>query len=717
MASAFSYRVMYAALGTVVLFACLHRAIAAPTDPAISATDADPYLWLEDLKGAKALDWVTAQNAKTEAGLASTAQFKQLDSDLRGVMNSEDKIPEITKIGDYYYNYLQDKTHKRGIWRRTTLDEYRKPSPKWETMLDLDALNLAEHEDWAWSGAKCLRPAYQRCLVALSRGGADATVTREFDLGTKQWVKAGFFRPEAKGSLSWIDEDTVYVATDFGAGTTTNSGYARIAKRWKRGTPLSAAITVYEAKPEDLRVEAFHDHTPGFERDFVSHQISGERNELYLLDKDRKLHKIDAPDSATKEVKREWLTLLLREPLTTGGKTYAAGALLATRLDDFIKGERRFDVLFEPTETISLNSSVWTRSHLVLSALDNVKARLSVLTPGPQGWTRSPFVGAPELGVASIDALDSDESDALWLTASDLLQPTTLSLVKVGSAPVRIKSLRPLFDSSHDVAEQHFATSKDGTRVPYFLVRPKSLKFDGQAPTLIYGYGGFGAAMLPHYASNFGKAWYEKGGVFVLANLRGGGEYGPRWRLAAQRQNRHKAYEDMAAIANDLIASKITSPKRLGVMGGSNGGLMTGNMLIRYPELFGAVVIDSPLLDMKRYTHLLAGASWIDEFGNPDTDDWSFIHTFSPYHLFDPDKNYPPVLILTSIRDDRVHPGHARKMAAKMLDAGKDVTYYESMDGGHANAGDTAQAAYRQALMFAFLWQRLGGSYTAAERH
>ncbi|MBB5942756.1 prolyl oligopeptidase family serine peptidase [Xanthomonas sp. 3307] len=676
-----------------------------------TAMPQDPYAWLEDVTGTKALDWVKAQNAKTEARLADTPAFKAREAGIREVLDSDAKIPAVQKIGPYYYNLWKDRAHERGLWRRTTLDEYRKPEPKWETVLDLDALNKAEGENWVWHGANCLRPEYRRCLIALSRGGADADVTREFDLSSKQWIKDGFFRPEAKGGLSWIDADTVYLYTDFGPGSLTSSGYPRVVKQWKRGTPMSSATLVYEGKPDDMYIAAMHDDTPGYERDFVSRTLAFYNDEMYLRGADGRLTKIDVPNSANKGVHRQWLTLELRDPWTVGGTTYPAGALLATKFDDFMAGKRTFQVLFTPTETASLASFAWTKSRLVLNVLDDVKSRLWVLTPGEGEWARAPFpVGDLAFGSTSVDAVDADENDQVWLTSTDFLTPTTLMLADVQRGPKSIETLKAMpsfFDASKDAIEQHFAVSKDGTKVPYFLVRPKQLKADGSAPTLLYAYGGFEISMTPFYSGSLGRAWLDQGGVYALANIRGGGEYGPRWHQAALKQNRHKAYEDMAAVAQDLVARKITSAKHLGVQGGSNGGLMAGNMLMQYPQLFGAVVVQVPLLDMKRYSHLLAGASWMAEYGNPDTDDWKFIQTFSPYHLFDPKKTYPPVIFLTSTRDDRVHPGHARKMAAKMIDAGKDVTYYENIEGGHGGAANNAQAAHMQALAYSFLWERL----------
>ncbi|MFC3815108.1 prolyl oligopeptidase family protein [Lysobacter sp. GCM10012299] len=672
----------------------------------------DPYAWLEDVQGERALTWVKQHNAQSEAELTTTPQFRQLESDIRAILDSDAKIPGVEKIGDHYYNFWKDKQHERGLWRRTTLAEYRKDKPAWETIIDLDALNKAEGENWVWHGADCLKPKLQgevpaRCLIALSRGGADADVTREFDLTTKTWVEGGFFRPEAKGGLQWIDRDTVYVFTDFGAGSMTSSGYPRIVKEWKRGTPLDQARVVYEGEATDLYIAASHDHTPGFPRDFVSRTLAFYNDELYLRDADGKLRKVDAPNSANKSVHREWLLLELRDPYSAGGQTYVAGSLIATRFDDFMAGKRDFTVLFAPSESTSLAGFSWTRHHLVLNVLDDVKNRLSVLTPDDKTWKHGEFTGAPGFGTLAVSAVDEDDSDAVWLTATDYLTPTTLSLAQVGERPEVLKTMPVFFDGSNNLIEQHFATSKDGTRVPYFLVRPKDLKLDGKAPTLLYGYGGFEISLTPGYSGSVGKGWLEKGGVYAVANIRGGGEYGPRWHQAALKANRHKAYEDFAAVAQDLVARRITSKEHLGIQGGSNGGLLTGNMLTQYPELFGAVVVQVPLLDMKRYSHLLAGASWMAEYGDPDTADWDYIRTFSPYHLFDAKREYPPVIFMTSTRDDRVHPGHARKMAAKMLEANKDVRYYENIEGGHGGSANNAQAAHMSALAFTFLWKEL----------
>ena len=697
---------------TALLTVCAGHAVAAPTqskEPVAmpAASDADAYQWLEDVGGDKQLAWVRERNAKSEGELASTPEFKKLEAEILSILDSDAKIPGVYKQGEWYYNFWQDKANPRGIWRRTTLAEYRKASPKWETVLDIDALNKAENENWVWHGANCLRPAYTRCLIALSRGGADADVTREFDIDTRQWIKDGYFRPEAKGGMSWIDQDNVFVYTDFGDGTLTTSGYPRIAKLWKRGTPMSAAEVVFEGKPTDMYIAAMHDDTPGFERDFVNNTIAFYNDELYLRGKDGKLTKVDVPNSVDKGVHRQWLTLQPREDWTVGGKTYKGGSYLVANFDDWMAGKRELTVLFEPNDRTSLAGATWTQNHVVLNVLEDVKNKLSVLTPGKDGWTRSEFVGAPAIGTIGIGAVDSEDSDAVWMTVSGYTTPTTLSLAEIGQQPEVLKTMPTFFDASNQVVEQHFATSKDGTKVPYFIVHNKDMKLDGKNPTLLYGYGGFEISLTPGYSGGIGKGWLEKGGVYVVANIRGGGEYGPRWHRAALKQNRHKAYEDFAAVAQDLISRKITSPQHLGIQGGSNGGLLTGNMLTQYPELFGAVVVQVPLLDMKRYSHLLAGASWMAEYGDPDTADWEFIKTFSPYHLFDPAKTYPPTLFTTSTRDDRVHPGHARKMMAKMEAANKDVLYYENIEGGHGGAANNAQRAHMTALAYTFLWNEL----------
>ncbi|MFV0426498.1 MAG: prolyl oligopeptidase family serine peptidase [Beutenbergiaceae bacterium] len=684
--------------------------------------DGDRYGWLEDVDGERALAWVRARNGEQAAQLASTDSFAATKSRIRSILDSDDKIPQVVKRGDHLYNFWRDADHERGIWRRTTLASYRTNSPTWEILLDLDALNEAEGENWVWHGASVWRgdpdspDAWRHAIINLSRGGSDADVSREFDLHSKSFVPpedGGFFRPQSKGGFSWENADTLIVFTDFGPGTMTPSGYPRIVKRWRRGTTVDQAETLYQGQPDDMYIGGGHDSTPGFERSYVIRRISFRDGELGILNNAGAITWLDTPGSAEEGIYRDWLTVELREDWIIAEGTYPAGALLAIKLDDFLAGDRVFTTLYQPTPTSSLAGATWTRNHLVLNILDDVSNRLQVLTPVDGSFTRTDLTGLPQVGTVAVGAVDRRDSDDLWLTTTDFLTPSTLSLASITAdggltTPEPLKAMPVFFDATGLVARQHFATSDDGTRVPYFLVHREDLAFDGTAPTLLYGYGGFEISLTPSYSAGMGASWLERGGVYAVANIRGGGEYGPAWHQAALREHRHRAYEDMAAVAKDLIAAGITSPEHLGVQGGSNGGLLTGNMLTGYPQLFGAVVIQVPLLDMKQYSHLLAGASWVDEYGDPDDpQQWSFIRTFSPYHRFDPDVEVPPVLFTTSTRDDRVHPGHARKMAALMLEADKDVTYYENIEGGHGGAATNEQAAHMSALAYEFLWSRL----------
>jgi prolyl oligopeptidase len=701
-----------------------------PLDPAT-----DPFAWLEDVDGETALSWVRERNAHSAQVLGGPA-FTETERAVREVLDSDDKIPHVSKVGEHYYNFWQDAEHERGLWRRTTLDSYRADDPEWETVLDLDALAAQEGESWVWHGASVLRPTAEQlaageprrhALVDLSPGGSDSDVTREFDLVTKQFVpesEGGFVRAQAKGGLSWISADAVYVYTDFGEGTMTPSGYPRQVKRWLRGTPLAEATVVYEGTDQDMYISASRSHTPGFERDLVHRALRFYANETYLATNvgtpEQTLTKIDVPDSANVGLHREWMMVRLRDDWTVGRTTYLAGSLLATSFDDFMAGSRDLTVLFEPTPTTSLAGITWTRNHLVLNVLDDVKNLLHVLTPPtvatPGGeWARSELPVGGELLTVGVGAVDIVDSDDVWVVTTGYLTPSTLGRTTVAgpgetaAAPEVLKSAPSYFEAAGMEVRQQFTESDDGTRVPYFVVGRADLVSGeaGPAPTLLWGYGGFEHAILPGYSGTVGRAWLERGGVYAVANIRGGGEYGPAWHQAALKENRHRAYEDFAAVARDLVARGITVPARLGMEGRSNGGLLAGNMLTQYPELFGAIIVGVPLLDMKRYSHLLAGASWMAEYGDPDTSDWEFVRGFSPYHLFDAARDYPPVLFTTSTKDDRVHPGHARKMAALMLAAGKDVTYYENIEGGHGGAANNAQAAYMAATHWTFLWTRL----------
>jgi len=673
---------------------------------------ADPYEWLEEVGGEKALEWVKARNAIVQKRMEGDGGFDKLRSDLLEILDSNARIPFVSKSGDYYYNFWRDRKNERGLWRRTTLNEYEKSAPEWEVLLDLDALGKSEGENWVWKSVSLLRPDYKRALVSLSRGGADAVVVREFDLEQKTFLKDGFSLPEAKGSVSWVDRDHIFISTDFGTGSMTDSGYPRIAKLWKRGTPVSEAKVLYEGKQQDMSVGAMHDDTPGHERNFVSRNLAFYNDELYWLKSPEALIKIDVPNTANKSVVREMLIIELREPWTVASKTFAAGSLLVADFEAYMSGKRDLEVLFEPTESTALSSFAATKNALILNVLEDVKNRIYVLKrtdrEGKKVWNKEPLVGAPAFGTVNVTAVDPDESDEYFMTSTDYLNPTTLSMGTLGQAPKELKRLPPFFDSSKFEISQNFATSDDGTKVPYFMVAPKGLELNGEHPTLLYGYGGFEISLQPNYNASVGRAWLSEGGVYVVANIRGGGEYGPRWHQAALKENRLRAYEDFAAVAKDLVARKVTRKERLGVQGGSNGGLLVGNMVTLYPELFAAGVCQVPLLDMKRYNKLLAGASWMAEYGNPDyPEQWAYIRKFSPYQNVQSNVQYPKVLFTTSTRDDRVHPGHARKMMAKMESQGHSVWYYENIEGGHGGAANNKQSAYMQSLAYTFLKQEL----------
>ncbi len=694
----------------------------------MSPTDEDPYRWLEDVQGEQALAWVRERNAESEGLLAARPEYAPIREQLLAVLNSKERIPQITRRGDHFYNLWRDDTHPRGLWRRTTLDEYRQPNPSWETVLDIDALASAEGENWVWAGTDALDTAPHRCLVSLSRGGADATVVREFDTTTKKFIADGFALPEAKSSVTWIDENTLYVGTDVGPGSLTASGYPRLVQRWSRGTPLASAMTVFEGEVTDVSVSVSVDLTPGHERTFFSRSLDFYHQQHFLLQGEA-LVSIDLPSDASFSFWNhagsvaDTLLIELRSDWTVAGSTHASGSLLAADALAYLAGERRFTLLFTPTATCSLAGYSPTREHLIVNLLDNVASRLELWRRTPGGFEpRS--IDAPCPGTLSVRSLhdpmrqDDPFAESYLLVYTDFLTPDSLFLgrteadsgMAVDPPALELLKARPaLFDATGLRTEQRFATSADGTRVPYFLVWPRGAKADGRNPTLLYGYGGFEIALNPWYPAGHGLAWFERGGVLVVANIRGGGEFGPAWHQAAIREHKQRSYDDFIAVAEDLIAGGVTSPQHLGIMGGSNGGLLVGAAFTQRPELFNAVVCQVPLLDMRRYHTLLAGASWMAEFGNPDVpEDWAHIARYSPYQNLSADKTYPEVLFTTSTRDDRVHPAHARKMAARMREMGHALLYYENIEGGHGGAADNSQRSHLQALEFAYLWRQLG---------
>ncbi|MET4579930.1 prolyl oligopeptidase family serine peptidase [Ottowia thiooxydans] len=676
----------------------------------------DPYDWLEDVQGERSLAWVRERNAASQSELAARPEYESTRVQLLEVMNAQDRIPWVSRRGDWLYNFWQDEQHKRGIWRRTTLAEYRKPQPVWETVLDIDALNQAEGENWVWGGADCLAPDYRRCLLQLSRGGADATVVREFDTVSKEFVQDGFNLPEAKLSIEWADDNTVYVATDFGPGSLTDAGYPRVIKRWERGTPVLAAVVVFEGEPQDVSVSVRVDRTPGFERTIFSRALDFYNTRAFLLDSvSGAMVALDIPSDASPDFMRETLLLQLRSPMPVGDKTFPAGSLLHADAAAYLRGERVLQALFTPTATRSLAGYTATRNHLLLNVIDNVAGTLEQWRKDGHTFFRreidAPFPGTLDVSGLYDPLLEDDPlAEAYWLTYTDFLTPESLHLATtVHDERELLKSRGAQFDSSGMKAEQYFAKSSDGTAVPYFVVWPKGATANGRNPTLLYGYGGFEVSLQPWYSGAYGQAWYPHGGVLVVANIRGGGEYGPGWHQSAVKASKQRSFDDFIAVAEDLVRRQITSPRHLGIMGGSNGGLLVGAALTQRPDLFNAVVCQVPLLDMRRYHTLLAGASWMSEYGNPDLSaEWAYISKYSPYQNVKPGVAYPSVFFTTSTRDDRVHPAHARKMAARMLEQKHDVLYYENMEGGHGGAADHEQRAHLQALEFSYLWRQLG---------
>jgi len=684
------------------------------------AADDDPWLWLEEVQGDKALDWVRERNAATRRRLEAWPGFGTTRERILQVLDSRDRIPAIARRGDFVYNFWQDADHPRGLWRRTTLAEYRQATPAWELLLDVDALGRSEGVNWVWAGASCLGPDYTRCLLKLSRGGADAQEVREFDTVTRQFVAGGFSLPEAKSDVVWLDRDTLFVGTDFGPGSLTDSGYPRLIKRWRRGQPLAEAVTVFEAQRSDVAASVHVDPTPGHQRTLLKRAPDFFSSEEFLL-VDGQLRKLDKPADAQLGFWYGQVLLALRSDWAQGGTTWPRGALLAGDAQAFLDGESRWTALFTPTATRSLAGYALLRHSVLLELLDNVAGRLQEQRFDGRRWqlreVDAPFPGTLHVqSLHDVQVPDDPLGENYLLGYTDFLTPESLLLGRSGSDRRDPLKARPaFFDATGMRVEQRFATSNDGTRVPYFVVWPKGATADGSNPTLLYGYGGFEVPLQPQYSGGFGTAWYGRGGVQVVANIRGGGEFGPGWHQAALKGQRQKAFDDFIAVAEDLVAQRITQPRRLAIQGGSNGGLLVGAVMLQRPELFRAVVCQVPLLDMRRYHRLLAGASWMGEYGDPDDPvQWEWISRYSPYQNV-PDATampagtrLPAVLFTTSTRDDRVHPGHARKMAARLREHGHDAWLYENIEGGHGGAADNAQRADMLALEFAFLWQELG---------
>lgn len=709
----------------------------APADPPPETPD--DLLWLEEIHGSEALEWVRRENERTEA-LLLTPQLARLEAAALEVMDSDEKIPMVSKHGEHYYGFWRDAQHPRGLFRRTTWESWISDDTRWDVILDLDVLADAEATPWVWGGARLLRPQFtdgqwRRMLVALSPDGGDARRYREFDLLTRRFVPAqegGFDLPAAKTSVSWVDGDTLLVSTDTGPESLTTSSYPAQTRRLERGQELSEAPVVFEVPQDHLQAWAGRDHTPGFERTVAVDVIDFFRSVTYLFGElpDGGPVPIEVPETVEVDLHREWLLLRPQERWEHEGAVHDPGSLLVARLEDFLAGERELSTIFAPDVHTSLQGWSWTAGHLVLQLLTDVSSEIRTVEPGT--WRSEPMAGTGAHRSTAVWAVDDEDPQAgedVWVSTSGFLTPTTIMRGTLEeSLPQPVKQAPAFFDASGLTVEQHWAVSADGTRIPYYQVGPAELPLDGRNPTLLSGYGGFEVSRTPGYSGVIGRSWLTRTvdgsgtdddaaapgrtGVHVIANIRGGGEYGPEWHRAALQDKRHRAYEDFAAVARDLHERGVSSPATMACAGGSNGGLLVGNMLTAYPELFAGISCGVPLLDMRRYTRLSAGTSWIAEYGDPeDPRQWEFLRTFSPYHLVRPEQEYPPVLFWTATSDDRVGPVQARKMAERMRRQGHErVWFHEATEGGHAGAGDNRQAARSHALSYDFLWRAVTGA-------
>jgi prolyl oligopeptidase len=663
---------------------------------AVTATETDPYAWLEDVHGQKPLAWVAEQNKLSLGQLKADPRYQKNYDSVLQVLDATDRIPMGGLNHGWVYNFWQDAQNPKGLWRRTTIADYQSAAPHWDVLLDVDALAKADKENWVFKGAEC-SPGEVRCLMRLSRGGGDAVVIREYDLKAKTLAGDGFALPEAKTDASYLDDDTVLFATAKDGETT--SGYARIVKLWRRGTPLAAAKTLYEGETGDVLAAPATFHTREGNVGLVIRAVSFFESDYFALDKDA-VKQLPLPRSA--DVKGAfdgaWIATL-RQPFDSDGVSLPKGALVAFR-----EGAQP-QVIFAPVPRQSIESVGIGRDRIYAAITDNVIGAVHVFTVSAKGWSDK-ALALPGAGTADIVSTNDFGPEAMF-SFENYLTPTTLYFDGGNDAPHAIKSLPARFDATGLTTEQFEAVSKDGTRIPYFVTRPKNLS--GPAPTILYGYGGFEVSLTPGYSANFGRLWLSHGGIYVVANIRGGGEFGPAWHDAALKTKRQHAYDDFEAVAADLARRGLTTPKQLGIMGGSNGGLLVSTVMVQRPELFGAVVCQVPLIDMIAFTHLGAGASWIGEYGDPAIpSERDYILTYSPYQNVKAGAAYPPVFFVTATSDDRVTPVHARKMAAKMMAQGHQVLFYENTDGGHAAAADHRQSAEMWGLSFVYLAERLG---------
>ena len=668
----------------------------------------ESHLYLEEVLGDAALNKVRTWNELSTQRLESDPRFQTMQSQANEILNSKDKIPFASYRNGKMYNFWQDETHVRGIWRSTTLESYLTEQPDWETILDVDALAESEGKNWVFAGANQLSSDANKCLISLSDGGKDASLIREFDVAKKCFVEGGFVTEESKGHATWLDADTLLISVDFGEGTMTDSGYPMIAKLWKRGTDLVDATELMRGDKTDVSVASYAlDLSNGQSEILVRRGITFYTTEIYWLARES-LKPVKLPIPEKSDLSTEFKGQLLLS-LNEDWRGFKSGDLLSFSFEAFIKtGEiDSLNLVYSPDERSSVGRVSSSKSKLLINLIENVAGKAYAFDWDGSEWT-SELIDLPSDGSVYIGATNDKEDEAFFITQG-FLSPSTLWLYNSDTqAMQQAKSLPAWFDASTMVVEQFEVASSDGTLVPYFVVCAKDCKLDGNNPTLLYGYGGFEVPLVPGYSATLGKLWLEQGGVYVLGNIRGGGEFGPNWHQAGLKTKRQIIFDDFIAIAEDLIIRSITSPKHLGVQGGSNGGLLVGVMFTQRPDLFNAVICQVPLLDMLRYHTLLAGASWMGEYGDPDdTVEGEFLRSISPYHNVKADMPYPEIFFLTSTKDDRAHPGHARKMAARLEDMGYDFLYYENIDGGHSAAANLKETAKQKALEYVYLLQKL----------
>lgn len=705
MRAGFSVIAVMGAIGIVA-------AAAVPAAVGSNAVREDPFVWLEEVDGERAMAWVKAENDKTSAVLEKDARYPGLFKEALAIAEAKDRIPQPHLFGGRVLNRWQDADHVRGIWRRTTLADYRKSEPTWTTVLDLDALAKEEKANWFWSGADCAEPAERRCMINLSDGGEDAVTLREFDLRAARFVDGGFSLPRGKQASAWEGDDTLLVAREWSPGELTSSGYPFVVKRIQRGQPLPAAVEVFRGTASDVAASplALNDGA-GHRAVLVRRAVSFFEAEYHLV-RSNQTSKLALPAKADiQALIAGRLIVSLREGWTTAdGAAFPQGSLVSIDLAAAMTAPARLrpTLVYAPGPREAFVQAAATRGHLLVSVLDNVKGRLYVYTPGPRGqWSRR-RLALPDN--ASIQIVDADlHSELAFVSVTGFLTPTRLWLADLATGTLAtVKTLPARFDASHHIVEQFEATSTDGTRVPYFVIRPIAMKRDGSTPTILYAYGGFLASETPYYSPETGKLWLERGGAFVLANIRGGGEFGPAWHEAGLKTHRQRIFDDFTAVARDLIAEGITSPARLGIKGGSNGGLLVGVQFVQHPELWGAVDIQVPLLDMLGYEHIAAGSSWVGEYGSvSNAEERAFLASISPYDNVKAGVRYPEALIWTTTKDDRVGPQHARKFAAKLAALNVPYLFYEVVQGGHGSGATLTEKAAMTAREFTYFWRKL----------